>query len=270
MAGGFVFPQAFLFPEFPSLSAGNHLGDALASLAVSCYSILAGKLRTSGNRIVARTGHRQSNLNLADICSAIRFVTLRCTMTFRALPLEILAEYLPKRESIFARPGDSDFVSLGDVEDCDMQDQSETVESAIVHFGQVSDWPDDTGPFVLEVGLRKVLSLVPKVVAAPGWQPLTSQEHERLLAAIYGGLAEAITSMGDRIAIEHLQAGMLAAAAIVDGMRSGAIDNDRHRDAASRVKMLIHYARICQHEDDIKIVAGSASALRSRRCCRRR
>lgn len=132
-----------------------------------------------------------------------------------------------------------------------MLDQSEKIETAIVQLGQL-DWLSDATPMSLEVGLRHVLSLRPKSTEVADWTPLTEREHERLLSAIYRGLGDAIGALCDRIPIEQLRTGMLAAAMVVDDLRSGSIDNDRHRDAAARAKILIYYAQICQYEDDIE------------------
>ncbi|WP_315918649.1 hypothetical protein [Mesorhizobium sp. SP-1A] len=171
-------------------------------------------------------------------------------MALSALPSEILAENLLKCGAITAQPGDPDF-DKSKVGADTVLDQSEKIETAIVQFGQL-DWLSDATPMSLEMGLRHVLSLRPKTAEVPGWNPLTQREHERLLSAIYGGLGDAIGALGDRIPVEQLQTGMLAAAMVVDDLRSGSIDNDRHRDAAARAKILIYYAQICQYEDDIE------------------
>lgn len=85
--------------------------------------------------------------------------------------------------------------------------------------------------------------------------PDTRPTHE-LLGSVYGALGNAIrwgTSdpyMG-RIEIEHLTEGLLAAARLVEAFDKGKF-TARHDDDRTRVKILIHHARIAEHYQDLE------------------
>lgn len=123
-------------------------------------------------------------------------------------------------------------------------------EIAIMELRRLENDKEPSMSFALEIGLGHLLGLTRhKVITDPNWTPLHEYEHQRLLASAYGGLAGAVMYLSDRIPVDQLQEGMLAAATILNNLRTGQFDNDRHRDAASQVKILIHRARILQHEE---------------------
>lgn len=174
-------------------------------------------------------------------------------MARTALPPEILAENLLNCGAIIAHPGDPDFDDLGDIEDCVMENHCINREITIMELRRLENDKETSMSFALETGLGHLLGLTGrKVISDPDWTPLHEFEHQQLLASVFGGLAGAVMHMSDRIPVDQLQEGMLAAATILNNLRSGQFDNDRHRDAASQVKILIHRARILQHEEMIE------------------
>lgn len=134
-----------------------------------------------------------------------------------------------------------------------MEDHSINREMAISELRRLEDGAEASMSFALETGLGHLLGLARhKVVTDPDWAPLHDYEHRRLLSAVFHGLGGAVMRMSDRIPVDQLQDGMLAAATILNNLRTGQLDNDRHRDAVSRVRILIHRARILQHEETIE------------------
>lgn len=120
-----------------------------------------------------------------------------------------------------------------------MDDHSINVAMAISELHRLGEGEDENLSFALETGLGHLLGLARhKVITDPEWEPLHEDDRRGLLAAVFYGLGAAITRMSDRIAAEHLQSGMLAAASVVEDLHAGTLDNDRHRDAVS-VEMLI-------------------------------
>lgn len=81
--------------------------------------------------------------------------------------------------------------------------------------------------------------------------PDTRLTHE-LLGSVYEALGRAIRwSTSDhymgRIEIEHLTEGLLAAARLVEAIDKEDTSADRYIDDRTRVKCLIHHARIAEH-----------------------
>ena len=134
-----------------------------------------------------------------------------------------------------------------------MENHSINREMAISELRRLVIGPEACMSFALETGLGHLLGLARhKVITDPDWTPLHEYEHQRLLSTVYYGLSGAVMRMSDRVPVDQLQDGMLAAATILNNLRSGQFDNDRHRDAVSRVRILIHRARILQHEETIE------------------
>jgi hypothetical protein len=166
---------------------------------------------------------------------------------------EAFAEMVARSGAIIATLGEPEFDGQGDIEVCKMNDHSIDREMAISELLRLDDEEEASMSFALETGLGHLLGLSSrKVVTDPEWTPLHDFERQRLLAAVFCGLGGAITYMSDRITVDQLQDGMLAAATIVNDLHTGNLDNDRHRDAFSRVRILIHRARILQHEEMIE------------------
>lgn len=132
------------------------------------------------------------------------------------------------------------------------QAANQSAAHAIQHLkwiGGQSRWVYD-----VQIGLGTILQFSDP--RREKWElPDTRLTHE-LLAAVYSALGRAIqwgtseTALG-KMEIEHLTEGMLAAARLVE-----AIDKekfaDRHNDDRSRVKILIHRARVAEHYQDIE------------------
>lgn len=177
-------------------------------------------------------------------------------MALPALPPEILAEDNPKWVTIFAHPYGRDFDELGDIEVYNMMHWNEDVAHATFRLRAIGEVEKGDQPFTMEIALGAILSLIATCGKADtGNKPcLNHQQHERLLSAIYYGLSNATLDMSGRIPLHHLREGMNSAVILADALHSGETETetDRQKDAASRVKMLIHFARICQHEDDIE------------------
>lgn len=173
-------------------------------------------------------------------------------MVFPALPPKLLAENLAKRGTIFAYPGDPDFDESKVGADT-VDDHTLTAEMAIWELRRLKDGDDGNLSFALETGLGHLLGLAHhKIVTDPEWEPLHEDDRRRLLAAVFCGLGAAITRMSDRIAAEHLQSGMLAAASVVEDLHAGTLGTDKHRDAVSRARILVHRTRILKHEELIE------------------
>lgn len=134
-----------------------------------------------------------------------------------------------------------------------MDNHSINRDMAISELRRLEDDVEAALSFALETGLGHLLGLARhKVVNDPDWSPLHDYEHQLLLSAVFCGLGSAVRRMSDRITVDQLQDGMLAAATIIDDLRTGQLDNDRHRDAVSRVRILIHRTRILKHEELIE------------------
>lgn len=159
------------------------------------------------------------------------------------------AKYIAKKGSIVAKPKASHSEKIG-VDTVPFSDQSDTIEHALRHFRGLG-WLNDSDAFQLEVALSALLRLSSeKATSSPDWEPLDDNDRERLLSAVYRALSDAIELRGS-IPLDRLSEGLLAAAEIVENLRTGSFGSDDHRDATSRVKILIHFCRVCQHEGDI-------------------
>lgn len=178
-------------------------------------------------------------------------------MTKRQLPPEIRAENLSRGSAFFAYRSERHFDNINveagsTVDGIAAQAANQSAAHAIQQLrlvGGHSDWT-----FNLQMGLGTILKLSDP--RRERWElPDTRLTHE-LLGAVYSALGSAIrwgTSgpyMG-QIDIEHLTEGMLAAARLVE-----AIDKEkftaRHDDDRTRVKILIHRARIAEHYQDLE------------------
>lgn len=134
-----------------------------------------------------------------------------------------------------------------------MDDHSLNVEMAISELRRLGEGEEECLSFALETGLGYLLGLARhKVVTDPEWEPLHEDDRRRLLAAVFYGLGAAIMRMSGRIAVEHLQSGMLAAASVVEDLHAGTLDTDKHLDDVSRVRILIYRARILGREEMIE------------------
>ncbi len=111
--------------------------------------------------------------------------------------------------------------------------------------GGQSDWT-----FNLQMGLGTILELSDP--RRERWELPDSRPTRDLLAGVYGALGNAIrwgTSdpyMG-QVDTEHLTEGLLAAARLVEAIDKEDTTADRFIDDRTRVKCLIHYARIAEH-----------------------
>lgn len=111
--------------------------------------------------------------------------------------------------------------------------------------GGQSDWT-----FNLQMGLGTILELSDP--RRERWELPDSRPTRDMLAGVYRALGNAIqwcTSdpyMG-KIEIEHLTEGLLAAARLVEAIDKEDTSADRYIDDRTRVKCLIHYARIAEH-----------------------
>jgi hypothetical protein len=134
-----------------------------------------------------------------------------------------------------------------------VDDHSINVAMAISELRRLGEGEDGVLSFALETGLGYLLGLARhKIVTDPEWEPLHEDDRRRLLAAVFYGLGAAIMRMSDRIAVDHLQGGMLAAASVVEDLHAGKLDNDKHLDDVSRVRILIYRARILGREETIE------------------
>lgn len=116
--------------------------------------------------------------------------------------------------------------------------------------GGQSDWT-----FNLQMGLGTILDLSDP--RRDRWELPDSLPTRDLLAGVYGALGNAIrwgTSdayMG-KIESEHLTEGLLAAARLVEAIDKEDTGADRYIDDRTRVKCLIHYARIAEHRQNLE------------------
>lgn len=131
------------------------------------------------------------------------------------------------------------------------QAANESAAFAIQHLrwvGGQSRWVFD-----MQMALGAILQLSDR--QRETWElPDTHLTHE-LMGAVYSALGSAIRwgtsepGMG-KMEIEHLTEGLLAAARLVEAIDKEQF-TDRHNDDRSRVKILIHRARIAEHYQDL-------------------
>lgn len=176
-------------------------------------------------------------------------------MTKRQLPPEIRAENLTIGRTTFAyrhaRHFDNINVEAGKTVSIAAQAANESAAFAIQHLkwvGGQSRWVFD-----MQMALGAILQLSDR--HRETWElPDTRLTHE-LLGAVYSALGSAIRwgtsepGMG-KMEIEHLTEGLLAAARLVEAIDKEQF-TDRHNDDRSRVKILIHRARIAEHYQDL-------------------
>lgn len=176
-------------------------------------------------------------------------------MTKRQLPPEIRAENLTIGRTTFAyrhaRHFDNINVEAGKTVSIATQAANESAAFAIQHLkwvGGQSRWVFD-----MQMALGAILQLSDR--HRETWElPDTRLTHE-LLGAVYSALGSAIRwgtsepGMG-KMEIEHLTEGLLAAARLVEAIDKEQF-TDRHNDDRSRVKILIHRARIAEHYQDL-------------------
>ncbi len=176
-------------------------------------------------------------------------------MTKRQLPPEIRAENLTIGRTTFAyrhaRHFDNINVEAGKTVSIATQAANESAAFAIQHLkwvGGQSRWVFD-----MQMALGAILQLSDR--HRETWElPDTRLTHE-LLGAVYSALGSAIhwgtsePGMG-KMEIEHLTEGLLAAARLVEAIDKEQF-TDRHNDDRSRVKILIHRARIAEHYQDL-------------------
>lgn len=176
-------------------------------------------------------------------------------MTKRQLPPEIRAENLTIGRTTFAyrhaRHFDNINVEAGKTVSIATQAANESAAFAIQHLkwvGGQSRWVFD-----MQMALGAILQLSDRH-REPWELPDTRLTHE-LLGAVYSALGSAIRwgtsepGMG-KMEIEHLTEGLLAAARLVEAIDKEQF-TDRHNDDRSRVKILIHRARIAEHYQDL-------------------
>ncbi|MGE8102526.1 hypothetical protein ACQKP1_02460 [Allorhizobium sp. NPDC080224] len=176
-------------------------------------------------------------------------------MTKRQLPPEIRAENLTIGRTTFAyrhaRHFDNINVEAGKTVSIATQAANESAAFAIQHLkwvGGQSRWVFD-----MQMALGAILQLSDR--HRETWElPDTRLTHE-LMGAVYSALGSAIRwgtsepGMG-KMEIEHLTEGLLAAARLVEAIDKEQF-TDRHNDDRSRVKILIHRARIAEHYQDL-------------------
>lgn len=116
--------------------------------------------------------------------------------------------------------------------------------------GGQSDWA-----FNLQMGLGTILELSDP--RRERYELPDSRPTRDLLAGVYDALGNAIrwgTSdpyMG-KIEAEHLTEGLLAAARLVEAIDKEDTSADRYIDDRTRVKILIHHARIAEHRQNLE------------------
>lgn len=122
-----------------------------------------------------------------------------------------------------------------------------SAEHAIQHLRLVGG--HNQALFNLQTGLGTILSFTRK--PTDGNLP-DSNPARKLLAEVYRALGSGISWLNDEIEVEQMTEGMLAAARIVQDIDDEVFSGDRHEDDKSRVKILIHYARIAEHRSEIE------------------
>jgi|GEM_PF-6950905 hypothetical protein len=173
-------------------------------------------------------------------------------------PAEPFALFLRKRRgrtaTLRSRQFDNINVEAGiTVDGIAAQAANESAAHAIQQLrwvGGQSQWV-----FNLQMGLGTILRFSDP--RRETWElPCTRLTHE-LLAEVYAALGRAIRwgtsdSRLGKIEIQHLTEGLLAAARLVEAIDKEDFSGDRHKDDKSRVKVLIHYARIAEHRQEIE------------------
>ncbi len=173
-------------------------------------------------------------------------------------PAEPFAVFLRKRRGRSVDPQGRNFDNINveagsTVDGIATQAANQSAAHAIQQLrlvGGQSNWT-----FNLQMGLGTILDLSDP--RRERWELPDSLPTRDLLAGVYGALGNAIrwgTSdayMG-KIEVEHLIEGLLAAGRLVEAIDKEDTGADRYIDDRTRVKCLIHYARIAEHRQDIE------------------
>lgn len=172
-------------------------------------------------------------------------------------PAEPLAVFLRNRRgrSVSPQSGHFDNINVeagsavqGTYTEAANQSAAHAIQQLRLVGGQ-SNWA-----FNLQMGLGTILDLSDP--RREKWELPDTRPTCDLLAGVYGALGNAIrwgTSdayMG-KIEIEHLTEGLLAAARLVEAIDKEDLSADRYIDDRSRVKCLIHHARIAEHRQQM-------------------
>jgi hypothetical protein len=174
-------------------------------------------------------------------------------MTKRQLPPEIRAENLTIGRTTFAYRSarhcehKRNNGTGSTVNGIAAQAANESAAHAIQHLRLVGG--HNQALFNLQTGLGTILSFTRK--PTDGNLP-DSNPTRKLLAEVYRALGSGISWLNDEIEVEQMTEGMLAAARIVQDIDDEVFSGDRHEDDKSRVKILIHYARIAEHRSEIE------------------
>jgi hypothetical protein len=130
------------------------------------------------------------------------------------------------------------------VNDMPTLSQAEAVADTIWHLRKLDARSSDP-QFLLDMGLSALLAI-------PENPSLLNAARSKLLVAVLAAHAEAIAQTADRLEIEHVNSGMGAAFALVEGLYAGRTASDQHQDARAQIKILIHRIRILEHQRNIE------------------
>ncbi|MGX5718563.1 hypothetical protein [Shinella zoogloeoides] len=100
--------------------------------------------------------------------------------------------------------------------------------------------------------LRQALgSLLMLATKHERYQPDTGPTHD-LLAAVYEGLGGAISALRNDVSIADLEAGMFAAARLVQDIDAGALEGDRQSDDRCKARILVIQLRAAEYREEIE------------------
>jgi hypothetical protein len=179
-------------------------------------------------------------------------------MTKRQLPPEIRAENLAIRGTNFAyrharycdqKRNNGTGNTVDGIATAAANERAKAAAAKLRHAGGHSNWV-----FELQMALGDILHFADP--RRERYELPDSRPTRDLLAGVYRALGNAIqwgTSdprMG-KIEAEHLTEGLLAAARLVEAIDKEDTSADRYIDDRTRVKCLIHTARIAEHRQDM-------------------
>lgn len=178
-------------------------------------------------------------------------------MTKRQLPPEIRAENLAIRGTKFAyrharycdqKRNNGTGNPVDGIATAAANERAKAAAAKLRRAGGHSNWV-----FELQMALGDILHFADP--RRERYELPDSRPTRDLLAGVYRALGNAIewgTSdprLG-KIEAEHLTEGLLAAARLVEAIDKEDTSADRYIDDRTRVKILIHYARIAEHRQD--------------------
>ena len=83
------------------------------------------------------------------------------------------------------------------------------------------------------------------------YQPYTCPTHD-LLAAVYEGICGSISALRNDVSIADLEAGMFAAARLVQDIDAGVLEGDRQSDDRCKARILALQLRAAEFRDEIE------------------